>query len=81
MLRLVCFALCKISPTRALFCHHVDTLSLQETVQMASTNGHPVLQLNLIQEIEVFYMLVDISLSIFSMPSLKNHTEHFNFRC
>ena len=38
-------------------------------------------QLELTPEIEVFYMLFDRSLSIFSMISLKQHIEYFNFRC
>ena len=40
-----------------------------------------VVELNFTPEIEVFYMLFDRSLSIFSMTSLKQHIEYFNFRC
>ena len=40
-----------------------------------------VVQLNFTPEIEVFYVLFDRSLSIFSMTSLKQSMENFNFRC
>ena len=42
-----------------------------------------VVQLNFTTEIEVFYMLFEISLPIFSMKSLKQHMYymHFHFRC
>ena len=40
-----------------------------------------VVQLNFTPETEVPYMLFDRSLSIFSMTSLKQHSEYFNFRC
>ena len=40
-----------------------------------------VVQLNLTPEIEVFYILFDRSLSIFSMTFLRQHLEYFNFRC
>ena len=40
-----------------------------------------VVQLNFTPEIEVFYLLFEISLPIFSMTSLKQHIECLNFRC
>ena len=40
-----------------------------------------VVQLNATPETEVFDMLFDRSLSIFSMTFLKQHMEYFNFRC
>ena len=40
-----------------------------------------LVQLNSTPEIEIFHMLFDRSLSIFSMKSLKQHMECFNFRC
>ena len=43
-----------------------------------------VVQLNFTPEIEVFYMMFETSLSIFSMTSLKQHTEYvlyLHFRC
>ena len=40
-----------------------------------------VVQLTFTPEIKVFHMLFEISLSIFSMTSLKQHIEYFNFRC
>ena len=49
--------------------------------------GYPrkyrVVQLNFTPEIEVFYLLFEISLPIFSMKSLKQHMYymHFHFRC
>ena len=43
--------------------------------------SYKVVQLNLTPEIEVFYMLFDRSLSIFSITSLKHHMEYFNFQC
>merc|ERR1712037_472201 len=39
-----------------------------------------MVQQNFTPEIEVFYMLFDRSLSIFSMTSLKQHMEYFNCR-
>ena len=40
-----------------------------------------MVQLNFIPEIEVFYVLFDRSLSIFSMTSLKQHMKYFNVQC
>ena len=40
-----------------------------------------VVQLDFTLEIEVFYMLYKRSLSSFSLTSLKQHMEYFNFRC
>ena len=40
-----------------------------------------MVQLNFTPEIEIFYLLFDVSLSIFSKTSLKHHMEYFNFRC
>ena len=40
-----------------------------------------MVQLNFTPEFEVFYMLFDRYLSIFSLTSLKQHMEYFNFRC
>ena len=40
-----------------------------------------VVQLNLTPEMEVFYMLFERCLSIFSMASLKQHIEYFHSRC
>ena len=40
-----------------------------------------VVQRNFTPEIEVFYMLFDTSLSIFTLASLKQHMTYFNFRC
>ena len=40
-----------------------------------------VVQLNFTPGIELFYMLFDISLSIFCVASLKQHVEYFHFRC
>ena len=40
-----------------------------------------VVQLNFTPEIEVFYMLLDRSLTIFSTTSLKQHMEYFTFLC
>ena len=37
--------------------------------------------MDLTPEIEVFYILFDSTLSIFSMAALKQHMEYFNFRC
>ena len=37
-----------------------------------------MVKLNLTPEIEVFYMLSQRSLSIFSMTSVKQHIEYFN---
>ena len=44
-------------------------------------NLYRVVQLNFTPEIEVFYMPFGRSLSIFSMTSVKQHIECFNFRC
>ena len=38
-------------------------------------------QLNLVQETEVFYMLFERCLSMFSITSIKQGMEYFNFRC
>ena len=43
--------------------------------------GRLPLKVSFIPEIEVFYMLFDSSLSIFSMISLKLHIESVYFRC
>ena len=48
---------------------------------LISPTTYKVVQLNLTPEIEVFDMLFDRSLSIFSMTFLKQHMEYFNFRC
>ena len=40
-----------------------------------------MVQLNFTQEIEVFYMLFNRSLSIFIISYLKHHIEYMNFRC
>ena len=40
-----------------------------------------VVQLNFTPDIEVFHMLFERPLSIFSMTSVKQHMEYFNFRC
>ena len=40
-----------------------------------------VVQLNFTPEIEVFYMMFERPLSIFSMTSLKQHIEYSHFRC
>ena len=40
-----------------------------------------VVQLSFTPEIEVFYMMFDRSLSIFSMTPLKQHMKYVNFRC
>ena len=40
-----------------------------------------VVQLSPTPEIKVSYMLFERSLSIFSMKSIKQHIEHFNFWC
>ena len=40
-----------------------------------------LVQLSFTPEIEVIYMVLEISLSIFSMTSLKQHMKYFDFRC
>ena len=47
----------------------------------SSYKKYRVVQLSFTPEIEVFYMLFKRSLSIYSMTSLKQHMEYFNFRC
>ena len=42
---------------------------------------YKVAQMNFTPEVQVFYMLIERPLSIFSMTSLKNHIEYFHFRC
>ena len=42
--------------------------------------AYRVVQLNFTPEIEVVFMLFDRSLPIFSMTSLNQHMEYFNFR-
>ena len=40
-----------------------------------------VVQLNFTPEIEIFYMLFERYISIFSMASLKQHKKYFHFLC
>ena len=40
-----------------------------------------LVQLYLTPETEVLYLMFDRFLSLFNIPSLKRHIEHFNFRC
>ena len=40
-----------------------------------------VVQLNFAPEIEVFYVLFEKSLYIFSVTSIKHHIQYFHFRC
>ena len=42
---------------------------------------YKVVQLNFTPEIEVFYMLFERDLSIFSMTSLEQHIKYFNSLC
>ena len=58
-----------------LSCFHFKLLTRNAEMQ------YRVVQLNFSPEIEVFYMLLERSLSIFSMTSLKQNIEYFSFRC
>ena len=49
-------------------------------LDMFST-GWSNVQLVITPDIEVFYMLFERYHSIFSMTSVRQHMEHFNFRC
>ena len=48
---------------------------------LASIGTYRVVQLDFAPEIEVFYMLFERHLSIFSLTSLKQHIEYVNFQC
>ena len=58
--------------------HQANTLSRSGSL---SQSYYRVVQLNLTPEIELFYMLFQRYLSIFSVTSLKQHMEYFHFRC
>ena len=62
-----------------------DRRQADERVVVALVEGetvsYRVVQLDLTTDIEVFYMLFDRSLSIFSTTSLQQHIEYFNLCC
>ena len=51
------------------------------TIYQPEVWRYRVVQLDVTPENEVFGMLFVRSLSIFTMTSVKQHIEHFNFRC
>ena len=57
----------------------VDTTSASSS--NSRRNSYRVVQLNFTPEIEVFYMLFDRYLSIFSLTSLKQHKDYFHLQC
>ena len=58
-----------------------DTFVIQRQCHDIRLSLYREVQLNLTPEIEVFYMMFGRYPSIFSMKSLKQHMEYFNFLC
>ena len=50
-------------------------------IERGHVHTYRVVQLNFTPEIEVFYMLLERSLSFFSVTSFKQHMKYLNFRC
>ena len=72
-----------VSPLLLLQCVERKEKSFQgvETCHNVAYQNYRVVKLDFTTEIEVFYMLFERSISIFSMASLKQHTEFFNSLC